>query len=107
VVPGRATAVGVNLSQSGNTVSGILSLGPHLNNRVRGAIDDHGFLRFEGTDVAAGGRTSFDTEGIGLALGEEGLRLEGFVRSKGPGVGPGPSDRLVTTVGLMTLRKVV
>jgi hypothetical protein len=105
VVPGCSTAVGLSLSQSGDIVTGILTLGPHVNNRVRGVVDERGFLHFEGTDAVPGGRITFRTVGIGLALGEGDLVIEGPVRCQAPGRCGGMGERLVETVGTLTLRK--
>jgi hypothetical protein len=105
VIPGRSTAVGLSLSQSGDTVTGMLTLGPHVNNRVRGVVDERGFLHFEGTDAVPGGRITFRTVHTGLALGDGDRKIEGPVRCQAPGGCGGAGDRLVEMVGTLTLHR--
>jgi hypothetical protein len=104
-LPGCSTAVGLSLSQSGDTVTGTLTLGTHVNNRVRGVVDERGFLRFEGTDAERGGRTTFCTVGLGLVLSEGDRVAEGPVRRRAPGLCGATGERLVEMVGTLTLRK--
>jgi hypothetical protein len=107
VVTGRSTAVALSLTQSGSNVFGMLSFGPQLNNTVRGVVDDQGFVRFEGTDLAAGGCTTFQTVGVGLAVSDGGRKLDGPLRSRAPRTGPGPRGTTVETVGTITLARTL
>jgi hypothetical protein len=104
VVTGCSTAVGLSLSQSGDSITGMLTLGPNVNNRVRGVVDERGFVHFEGADAAPGGCVTFRTVGLGLVLLEGDQVIEGPVRRQSRG--PCPGGRSVETVGTLTLRKV-